>query len=157
MKILKAIIVFFRKILDFIFSFFNKESKKYPYVKKDFLLSKYELKFYNFLRKTLPPEYEIFCKVRVIDVIEPKYKKWHYWKNKIIQKHVDFVICKKPYMNIKLAIELNDSSHKFLERNVRDNFLNLAFNSAWLPILFFSPSELKNPDYVFKLIISYLR
>ena len=66
-----------------------------------------------------------FAKVRLFDLIEPKACAENYkgaqWK--IQAKHVDFVICNQ-YLDAKLVIELDDSSHQQKDRKERDEFVN---------------------------------
>jgi very-short-patch-repair endonuclease len=45
------------------------------------------------------------------------------------------VICDVETLEVKLAIELDDSSHRRSDRIARDRFLNNAFASAGLPLL----------------------
>lgn len=55
------------------------------------------------------------------------------WKiafNKIAKKHFDFVLCCPKTMVIKMAIELDDSSHNKPKRIERDKFVNAACDSA---------------------------
>src|SRR5439155_10027860 len=55
--------------------------------------------------------------------------------NRIISKHVDFVLCDVDNVAPVLVIELDDSSHSENGRQDRDRFLNDAFASARLPML----------------------
>jgi len=150
-----------QKIIDFILSFFSifssrKEKNSYSYKKKDFLLTKKELSFYHFLQENLADKYSIMCSVRVIDIIEPVDKKDFTAKAKIIQKHIDFLVCTKWYLNPVLAIELNDWTHRSKDRYERDNFLDLAFQSAGLPLLFVSTRDIQKKEYVRSLLSEFV-
>lgn len=78
----------------------------------------------------------VFAKVRLIDLLEPKKGAAEYTalKNKVIQKHVDFVICDKD-VNIKLILELDDSSHSRPDRQERDQFVDEALHSAGYEVI----------------------
>lgn len=137
----------------------TKESinKNFVYKKKEFLLTKTELKFYNFLNEIISNEYTIMCSVRLIDILQPVYKKDIVAKNKVIQKQIDFLVCSKGYLNPILAIELNDSSHKQQKRYERDNFLDLAFQSAWLPLLFISTNDMNKTNYLKSIFSDFIK
>ena len=96
------------------------------------------------------------CSVRVIDIIEPVDKKDFIAKSKIIQKHIDFLVCTKWYLNPVLAIELNDWTHRTKDRYERDNFLDLAFQSAGLPLLFVSTRDMQKKEYVRSLLSEFV-
>lgn len=154
-----------KKIIDFILSLFwanenknNDKLNKFPfkYKKKQFLLTKKELSFYNFLKNNIPDKYSIMCSVRLIDIIEPVDKRDYTAKAKIIQKHIDFLIVTSWYLNPVLAIELNDSSHRDPKRFERDNFLDLAFQTAWLPLIFVSTRDLDKKEYLRKLLSEFI-
>jgi very-short-patch-repair endonuclease len=171
----------FDYIIDFILSLFeNKQSQKIEektipisdkilntkkdfnnsfnlkYKKKDFLLTKKELSFYNFLVDNISDKYSVMCSVRLIDIIEPLDKKDFTARAKVIQKHIDFLVCSKWYLNPILAIELNDTSHRNSKRYERDNFLDLVFQSAWLPLLFVSTRDLGKKEYLKSLLSDFI-
>ncbi len=70
------------------------------------ILSNAEQSFFKLLKDSLP-EYEIFSKIRLIDVIQN-----HAYKdgNRIIKKHIDFVVMDHSSLMAVAAIELDDSS-----------------------------------------------
>ena len=79
--------------------------------------------------------YDVFPKMRLADVIEPRGKE-HYLSlfRKISQKHVDFVICDYD-CRVKFIIELDDNSHKQQERISRDTFVDQACLGAGYTII----------------------
>ena len=96
------------------------------------LLTKNEWKNYLILREDAAVKGYIVCpKVRLLDLVEPKKDatKWKTLLRKVQSKHVDFVICDID-MNVKLIIELDDSSHEREDRKERDKFVNLILRSA---------------------------
>jgi hypothetical protein len=107
------------------------------YKKRPFLLTKNELAFYNALIPAANGKnLAIFVKVRLADLIEPSSKSnFQSSFNRIKAKHIDFVLCDKPYIRPVLAIELDDASHHRDDRKKRDIFVDKALQSAGIPIL----------------------
>lgn len=102
----------------------NKFDKsELTYTSTEYLLTKTELNFYNQLIQNLPSDKAIMSKVRLIDIVKPNGSKRDYIKlrNKIISKHIDFLIIEKSTSKIILAIELDDSSHLNLQSKTRDS------------------------------------
>jgi len=135
------IFIFFIGILILLLKFKIKlKSNKgnYKYRKKRNLLSNAELSFYKCLEMIKEDSDQIFCKVRVSDVlscIEKDRKNWRIGLSKINQKHFDYVIVNKNNYNIKYAIELDDASHNSAKRKKRDQFLNEACKTAELKLI----------------------
>ena len=59
----------------------------------------------------------VLAKVRLADLIEAneRHPQWQANFNRIRSKHVDFVLCDN-WLRPLLAIELDDSSHKRIDR-----------------------------------------
>ncbi len=68
-------------------------------------------------------------------IAEKNNKHRRKWLNKILAKHIDFVLCDPGSLKPLVCIELDDISHQRPERIERDKFVNLAFKSAQLPLL----------------------
>jgi len=111
--------------------------KKFPYLRRESLVTKPELKFYRSLIKAAQDDFEIFAMVRIADllVVDPELPSKRVWLNKILAKHIDFVLCDPATLQPLVCIELDDPSHNRPERIERDIFLNKAFESAGLPLL----------------------
>lgn len=126
--------------------------RKLPYFARERLVTKTELRFFRSLRKAVQSEWEIFAMVRIADLlrVEKNAKNKRAWINKILAKHIDFVICDRNSLKPLLCIELDDSSHERPDRVERDKFVNEAFESAELPLIRvpvsdeYSPSELRS-------------
>lgn len=110
---------------------------RYPYSKKPRLVTKAEFRFYRALQRAVGGSYTIFAMVRIADLLEVDSgtKNYRSWFNKIVGKHIDFVLCDERTLEPVLAIELDDSSHQRADRIERDNFVDHAMESAGLPIL----------------------
>jgi len=112
-----------------------------PYRRKDYLLSKAELSFYEVLRQALAQSDQlVFAKVRLLDLVWlPKgTPNPQGWRNRVQSKHVDFVLCNRRELRPELVIELDDKSHEEDDRQVRDAFVDRALAAAGLPILHLS-------------------
>ncbi len=114
-------------------------SPEYPYQLSKYLLSKAERSFYGVLIQAVGNSGIVFTKVRVADVITPKKGQrrsdWQRAFNAISSKHFDFIVCEPTDCSIKLAVELDDSSHGSSKARKRDDLLNGACQSAGLPLL----------------------
>ncbi|MDG1875129.1 MAG: DUF2726 domain-containing protein [Mariniblastus sp.] len=108
-----------------------------PYVARGQLVTKTELRFYKSLSKAVQDDWEIFAMVRIADLlrVEKGEKHRRKWLNKILAKHIDFVLCDPGSLEPIVCIELDDPSHNRKERIERDIFVNDAFKSADLPLL----------------------
>ena len=108
-----------------------------PYLARGQLVTKSELKFYKSLSKAVQDDFQIFAMVRIADLlrVEKNNKHRRKWLNKILAKHIDFVLCDPGSLKPLVCIELDDISHQRPERVERDKFVNRAFKSAQLPLL----------------------
>lgn len=111
--------------------------KRLPYTPRKSLLTKTEIRFYKSLQKAVLDDWEVFVMVRIADLIrvEPQTRNYRGWLNKILAKHIDFVLCKPGTLEPVVCIELDDPSHNRPERIERDEFVNHAFESAGLPLI----------------------
>ena len=111
--------------------------RKLPYFKRDSLITKAELRFYKSLQKAVQDDFEIFAMVRIADLlrVQPTSSQRRKWLNKILAKHIDFVLCDPGSLEPIVCIELDDNSHQRADRIERDIFVNQAFDSADLPLL----------------------
>jgi len=100
------------------------------------LLTPAELSFFHVLERLVVPRYRVSSKVRLADLFDVKRLPGHRAAlNKIIAKHVDFVVCEPATSKVLVAIELDDRSHEREDRIERDHFVNELFASNGLPLL----------------------
>ena len=84
-----------------------------PYRVKDDFLSDAELSFYKVLESVLGSKLAIQSKVRLADIFfVARPHENQSFRNKISQKHLDFLICNPKTMRPLFGIELDDASHK---------------------------------------------
>ena len=102
----------------------NKKNINEINEKKEYLLTKNELKFYKLLKNiTDKIDLNLFTQVSLYQIVNCKdYKEF----NRIKSKSIDFVITEKN-CKIKLCIELDDNTHNYKNRIERDNFINKLF------------------------------
>ncbi len=122
-------------------------SRRLPYERRKRLVTQAELRFYRVLQRAVGDSYSIFAMVRIADllVVTKGSKNYRSWLNKILAKHVDFVLCDDRTMVPVLAIELDDASHQRPDRIKRDIFVNQAFEAAGLPLLRITVSKEYHP------------
>ena len=109
-----------------------------PYRVRDDFLSPAELSFYKVLASIVGTRLVTQSKVRLADIFfisRPNENQT--FRNKISQKHLDFLVCDSKTMKPLFGIELDDSSHKRADRQKRDVFVNDVFRVANLPLLRF--------------------
>ena len=125
-----------------------------PYVARERLVTKSELQFFHQLRDAVNGDWEIFAMVRIADLLKVPsgIKQRRAWLNKILSKHIDFVLCDKDTLNIAIAIELDDPSHNRPHRIERDAFVNAAFADADIPLLRIPTQKEYDPSEIRKLI-----
>ena len=118
----------------------TKEDKKFPYRRKDYLLTVSERNFYEVLKKVSDENNKLlFAKVRLEDLLWlPGNISWRdrlSLRGRIKSRHIDFVLCDRENIRPLLAIELDDASHLRFDRVERDDFVDSALSDAGLPIL----------------------
>jgi hypothetical protein len=102
----------------------------------DQLLTPAELAFFAVLEPILPRSYRISSKVRLADLFKVSQGLGQQAAfNKIVGKHIDFVITDSATSRILCGIELDDSSHDRPDRIERDCFVNEIFARNELPLL----------------------
>lgn len=111
----------------------------YNYVQEAPLFTDAESAFLVALDAALPASLRLFGKVRVADILQPAAgldrSTWRTAFNRIAAKHVDYLMCDRETLEPVLAVELDDASHARADRSQRDEFLDLAFAQAGLPLL----------------------
>ena len=124
-------------VLALLVTQFFRRRTPMPYEMRSSLLTRSELQFLAVLREAVGDRWNISPMVRMADIIRVREgtNKRQSWQNRILAKHIDFLLCDSGSMEIKLAIELDDRSHRRADRVARDAFVNKAFASAHLPLM----------------------
>ncbi|MHB8974804.1 MAG: DUF2726 domain-containing protein [Pirellulaceae bacterium] len=129
-------------------------NEKLPYEKRASILTQSELAFYRALNEAVGGQWSIHAMVRLADLIQvrPTTPKSQSWQNRILAKHVDFLLCDRGTLEAKLALELDDATHQLPARKARDAFVNQALSDAGLPLLRFDVGETYDPQVLRKSI-----
>jgi len=77
--------------------------------------------------------------------------------NRVMSKHVDFVLCDLQAVTPVLVIELDDSSHGRDDRRARDEFVDGVLSAAGLPILHVAAKQSYAPKELAELIEAQLQ
>jgi len=131
--------------LGFLLRLFGADASKagspvvvYPYRVRDDFLSPAELSFYHVVTTAAAQRAMVCPKVGLGDIFfvsRPQENRAAF--NRIIQKHVDFLVCEPRTMKPLFGIELDDATHARADRQARDEFVRQAFAAASLPLLRF--------------------
>ena len=101
------------------------------------VLTPSEQRFYMTLLRAVDNQYSILAKVRLGDIVwlvnNPPDRKRH--QSRVWCNHVDFLLWDRASLKPRLAIELDDPSHKLPERAAQDQFKNDLFDAVGLPLL----------------------
>jgi very-short-patch-repair endonuclease len=110
---------------------------EYRYKGKRFFLSPAEHKFYDALVAAVGHSFYVFAQVHLPTIVDSKVvgQNWRGAFRHIDEKSVDFVLCDKAYISPKLAIELDDASHRRVDRNLRDKEVERILKEAGVPLL----------------------
>ena len=124
----------------------TSEKKTYDYQAKQFIMTKNEHDAFDTIVATVGTEYYVFPQVKLDKILDWKGngKNALYAMRHIYQKSVDFLLCDKKYLNPKLAIELDDSTHDREDRRTRDAQVEEIFASAHFPLLRITHFDLSN-------------
>jgi len=128
-----------------------RHQKNTPHYRRARFLSAAERSFYGVLHHALSSDYIIFTKVRLADIIQPVSNGRSAWQssfNRIVGKHVDFVLCHRSRLNVVAAIELDDQSHAKPERAQRDAFVDSALAEARIPVIRFPARHTYSPEAI---------
>jgi hypothetical protein len=111
----------------------------YPYVRNEALFTPAERSFLGALDRAVGPEYRVFGKVRVADVVSVRRmrdrSRWRQAFNRISPRHFDYVLCSKDDLGVVAVVELNDRSHRRRDRQDRDAFLVGLCDAIGLPLV----------------------
>jgi hypothetical protein len=131
----------------------TSKAAAFPYARNDRFLSPAESSFLAALRAAAAEEYEIFAKVRLLDLLSVKTGAGRQSAfNKVQSKHLDFLLCERGTFKPVLALELDDSSHQRPARKVRDAFVEEVLEVIGLPALRCPVTRAYDPHELARLI-----
>ncbi len=125
----------------FLLSLLLGKRGKLPYTRRDALFTPAERHFLRALDAAAAREYRVMGKVRMADLLRTQTglnnKARASATNKILAKHIDFVLLDPESLEPRCVIELDDRSHRARAAKETDQFKNEAFASAALPLVRF--------------------
>lgn len=124
-------LIFFRSIKDLIITRFTDKTVDQVYYSKKKLLTDTEKTFYDYF-KMLEPQYVILPQINLASIVT-KNNNSHYYQNELY-RNIDFCIFNSN-LEILLAIEINDDSHKSYKRKLRDEKVNRILKDANIEML----------------------
>jgi len=140
--VIKAFVWFERK--------FNKSSF-FPYSKKTQFFSVAERSFYDALVEAVGPEFMVFSKCRVIDLLDVDAQKHFRAFNRIKSLRVGFVVVRKGNGEVACAIELGDElSERFDKKSL---FMDEVFTAAGLPLVRFDVQPVYSVSEIQKALL----
>lgn len=125
--------------IGFLAALFGSRARQVPaptYRVRDDFLSPAELSYYRVLTTAVSGRAVVLTKVRLADLFfVPRGDGSTGARNRIAQKHVDFLLCDRDTMRPLVAVELDDRSHERESRQERDRVVDEVFGAAGLPLL----------------------
>jgi very-short-patch-repair endonuclease len=120
------------------------------------LLTPAERSFFGVLEHALRGRYTIFAKVRMADVLTVRHgvEARQAQLNRIVSKHIDFLLCDPHDLAPVLAIELDDRSHRRTSAQARDAFVDEALAGAGLPLLRVPAGRAYEPAAILDLVVT---
>lgn len=153
LAIILIFIWFVTRVLDWIERNYMKSSY-FPYTKKPQFFSDSEKKFYDALVQAMGPEFMVFSKCRVVDLLDVDFKKYFSAFKRIQSKRVDFVVVRKGNGELACAIELGAELHERFDKE--SMFLDEAFVTAELPLVRFESQPVYSVTEIQRALISCL-
>ena len=121
------------------------------------LLTATEFYFFQVLREAVGQHYHISCKVRLRDIFVPATHEWDFEIiNHYKQKHVDFLLCDPDTMQPKLAVELDDRSHRREKTRQRDALVEQLYRDACLPLMRWPANGYYDVNELWSSIVSHV-
>lgn len=126
---------------------FNKkpdqiEIKKaaYQYRAKEYYMTKSEGDFFRMLNNVAGDRYFIFPQAHLSAVLDEKIngQNWKAAFKHINGKSVDYVLCDKQTLKPVYAVELDDYTHSYKNRQERDVEVERIFKNAGIPLVRFT-------------------
>lgn len=119
-------------------------------------MSKNEHDVFDAIVIAVGDKYHVFPQVKFDKILDWKGngKNSIYAMRHINQKSVDFLLCDKTYINPRLAIELDDTTHEREDRKERDEIVEGILSAANFPLLRIHYSDTTNSSTLKEKIIA---
>lgn len=112
----------------------------YNYQAKQYIMTKSESDFFHMLDNVAGYRYFIFPQVHLSTILDEKIKgqNWKAAFKHINGKSVDYVLCDRQTLKPVYAVELDDYTHTYKNRQERDTEVERMFQSAGIPLVRFN-------------------
>jgi len=97
------------------------------------------------------PEFMVFSKCRVLDLLDVDFRKYFGAFNRIKSKQADFVVVRKGDGGLVCAIALGKNLHERFDKE--SLFLDDAFSAAGLPLIRFEMQEVYSVSEIQKALV----
>ena len=124
--------------------------KKYV---KNTLMSDCEKQFFDVFKDILADNYIIYSQLNLATIITKN--NIHTYQNELY-RNIDFAILDKETYSPLLLIEINDETHNYNKRKIRDYKVKRICEEADIPLIFFWTKFGINRDYIEKRLKNYL-
>jgi len=128
---------------------------EYKYQAKQYFMTKSENDFFRMLNNVAGDRYFIFPQVHLSTILSEKVvgQDWKTQKaafRHINGKSVDYVLCEKQSLKPVYAVELDDYTHNYSNRQERDQEVERMFQSAGIPLVRFNGYKTLNQEDIAK-------
>jgi len=129
-----------------------QQQSKYSYVyqAKEYFMTKSESEFFRMLDKAVCDRYYIFPQAHLSAILNHKVpgQNWKYAFRHINGKSVDYVLCDKQTLKPVYAVELDDYTHSYSDRQERDQEVERMLQSAGIPLVRFGEYKTLTKDEI---------
>lgn len=124
----------------------------YNYQAKQYFMTKSENDFFRMLNNVAGDRYFIFPQVHLSAILDEKIKgqNWKAAFKHINGKSIDYVLCDKQSLKPVYAVELDDYTHNYSNRQERDQEVERMFQSAGIPLVRFNDYKTLNQEDIAK-------
>lgn len=124
----------------------------YNYQAKQYFMTKSESDFFHMLNNVAGDRYFIFPQVHLSAILDEKIKgqNWKAAFKHINGKSVDYVLCDKQTLKPVYAVELDDDTHTYKNRQERNKEVERMFQGAGVPLVRFSNYKSLTEDEISK-------
>jgi len=120
----------------------------YSYRAKQYFMTKSENDFFRMLNNVAGDRYFIFPQVHLSAILDEKIngQNWKAAFKHINGKSVDYVLCNRQTLKPVYAVELDDYTHNYSNRQERDHEVERMFQSAGIPLVRFNDYKTLNQE-----------
>jgi len=118
------------------------------------LLSENEKKWFAAFKEAFPNAH-VLAQVALNQLVKAEGAKWRSAKNKIDPRSIDFVLL-SPALNVLMAVEIDDKSHRLEQRRADDEKKNKALRDAGIILMRFPALPVPTSENLKKAVVETL-